>query len=558
VLPGKCNNGSSSNSNSGVNAVAQYSLTTSTVQRSAGSSAVAHAAYISGGRLMDAHSGKEADYTRRDGVECVAPAIVLPADERETLSAQLGREELWNMAESAEKRKDGSPARKILVALPSELRQQVRLAMTQEYAQWVADRYHVAVDFAIHVPDVEGDQRNYHAHLLTTTREIQNGTLGEKAKIEWNGTRLKKEGLPTGMAMVHELRQRWEAIQNDFLTRNAPEIEQVSCKSLMAQRGAMLREAAMLQRQGREPEAQLAKWKATELDREPQQHVGWEATAMEGRLEREKKQLTAKHKSIAHLPAFATRHGAERNAIQQEAAQKRSLLAELRQWWEKGKAAIRDLVQQPATKNAEIERQQNIAWMQEQHPEVLKMKVSKAEQWFEHRLWKTEVTEQARQKFTARELFNTDDGNPQSVQLRMDQRTIELLQLSISSREKSLQEQPKEGLFSRKSEHVKAWKAELTRLIPQRDAAKTSINTIEKWWDKEGAGIYEEKKEAQHKEVDKLIESKEQARKNLTRVQESTMLVMREWQAKRIKAVKLDPERHPKKSRVQTRGGRGD
>jgi hypothetical protein len=101
--------------------MAQYSLNTSMIQRSAGSSAVAHVAYITAAKIVDLRTGREADYTRRDGVLCLAPEIVLPAGERETQSAKIERGQLWNMAEAAEKRKDGNPARKVLVALPHEL-----------------------------------------------------------------------------------------------------------------------------------------------------------------------------------------------------------------------------------------------------------------------------------------------------------------------------------------------------------------------------------------------------------------------------------------------------
>lgn len=289
--------------------MAQYSMTTSTVQRSAGSSAVAHAAYVSGQRFMDERTGQEADYTRREGVECVAPAIVVPDDER---GKQLEREALWNMAEAAEKRRDGTPARKVLVALPHELGQEERLAMTQEYAKWIANRYHVAVDFAVHQPDKEGDQRNYHAHMLVTTREVRDGQLADKAQMEWNGSRLKKEGLPSGKAMVYELRERWESIQNEHLKEHAPDVEQVSCRRLTVQREAKLQEADRLAQEGKAPEATEARLKAVELDRPAQRHVGWAANEMERR----------------EIP---TERGELRRQAQQEHAERLGMVAQIRE-----------------------------------------------------------------------------------------------------------------------------------------------------------------------------------------------------------------------------------
>ena len=303
--------------------MAQYSMTTSTVQRSAGSSAVAHAAYVSGQRFIDERTGQEADYTHRSGVECVAPEIVVPDDERGT---QIEREALWNMAEDAEKRKDGTPARKVLVALPHELGQAERLAMTQEYAQWIANRYHVAVDFAVHQPDKEGDQRNYHAHMIVTTRELRGGQLADKAQMEWNGSRLKKDGLPSGKAMVHELRERWESIQNDYLKEHAPDVERVSCKRLAVQREAKLQEADRLAKEGKAPEATEARLKAIELDRPAQRHVGFAANEMERR----------------EIP---TERGELRRLAQQEHAERLGMVAQIRERMAKALEATKDYIE---------------------------------------------------------------------------------------------------------------------------------------------------------------------------------------------------------------------
>jgi hypothetical protein len=310
--------------------MAQYSLNTSMIQRSAGSSAVAHVAYITAAKIVDLRTGQEADYTRRDGVLCLAPEIVLPAGERETQSAKIERGQLWNMAEAAEKRKDGNPARKVLVALPHELGPEQRLTMTQQYAQWMADRYGVAVDFAIHKPDREGDQRNYHAHMVLTTRQIRDGQLAEKSQLEWKGARLKEAGLPSGIAMVYELRESWETIQNEHLSRYAPEVEPVSCQRLKMQCEAQLQKADRLQQEGREAEAREAQLKAIELDRTPQQHVGWAATAMERRRE-----------------PVPTERGEQRRQAQREHQELRSLVAEIRKRIARALAWVEHFTQKP-------------------------------------------------------------------------------------------------------------------------------------------------------------------------------------------------------------------
>jgi len=320
-------------------------MSTSMVQRSAGSSAVAHAAYVSRSIIVDERTGQQADYTRRDGVEAVAPAIVVPAEERETASSKIERGQLWNMAEAAEKRKDGTPARKVLVALPHELGAQERLALTQQYAQWMADRYHVAVDFAVHKPDAKGDQRNFHAHMILTTRELRNGQLADKAQLEWTGSKLKERGLPGGRAMVHELRERWEDLQNAALKQHAPQVELVSCKSLVVQREAKLAEAGRLEGEGRGNAAVKVRLKAIELDRTPQQHVGWAANAMERRLDAQKERLAKEGKPTDHLPAMASERGAQRRQLQKE---HRGVAKQIREWYDGFREWLKEQRQQIA------------------------------------------------------------------------------------------------------------------------------------------------------------------------------------------------------------------
>lgn len=207
--------------------MAIYSLSTKPMSRSGGRSAVAAAAYRSGTELADERTGLVSDYTRRHGVvhtEIVAPEGISGVD----------REQLWNAAEAAEKRKDARVAREYLVALPHELDADQRLALTRELASELVERYGVAVDVAIHAPDRDGDERNHHAHLLATTRRLNHDGLGEKAAIEWSDKKRKAAGLDRGADEVKMLRQRWETLANAALER-AQVAERVDCRSLKDQ-----------------------------------------------------------------------------------------------------------------------------------------------------------------------------------------------------------------------------------------------------------------------------------------------------------------------------------
>lgn len=216
--------------------MAIYHLSVKTVSRSSGQSAVAAAAYRSGEKLTDYTTGEVKDYTRKGGV--LGKRIITPIQ-----NFNISREELWNMAEQAEKRKNSTVAREIEVALPAELSADEREKLVTLFCHSLAQKHQVAVDYAIHEPSRKGDERNYHAHILMTTRRLnQDGTLGEKTR-EWDD---KKQGAET----VKYWRENWAYFSNMLLEKYGEKID-----------------SRTLKEQG--------------VDREPTKHKGVIATAME-------------------------------------------------------------------------------------------------------------------------------------------------------------------------------------------------------------------------------------------------------------------------------------
>jgi ATP-dependent exoDNAse (exonuclease V) alpha subunit len=148
-----------------------YRLEIGSLARSAGRRATAAAAYRSGERIRDAQSGELFNYSRRQDV--VHKEIFLPAHLQDSnLEWAKDRTKLWNSAEQAEKRRDSRVAREYQVALPPELGPTERVALARRFSRELSDRYNVAVDLAVHDPRPGSDPRNFHAHLLTTTREV--------------------------------------------------------------------------------------------------------------------------------------------------------------------------------------------------------------------------------------------------------------------------------------------------------------------------------------------------------------------------------------------------
>lgn len=151
--------------------MAIYHCSIKSISRGKGHSATAAAAYRAGIRIEDATTGLIHDYTKKGGVRSVD--MLTPKDAPAWASDPST---LWNAAEAAETRKNARVAREMIVALPCELSDEQRQTLACAIGQMLVDRYQVAVQVAVHAPDAEGDNRNHHAHVLFTSRQI--GTEG--------------------------------------------------------------------------------------------------------------------------------------------------------------------------------------------------------------------------------------------------------------------------------------------------------------------------------------------------------------------------------------------
>jgi ATP-dependent exoDNAse (exonuclease V) alpha subunit len=196
--------------------------------------------------LYDQRTGEVHNYTRKTGVEYTA--LVFPK------SVSFEREQLWNIAERAEKRKDARVAREFELSLPAELSPEQRRKLAANFAKSLVDKYGVAADVAVHQPSRKGDQRNHHAHILITTRQISAQGVGEKTDLEREDKALRAQGKASGREQIEALRADWATWCNTALER-AGHQERVNHRSLEAQG----------------------------IDRAPTTHLGPVATAMERR-----------------------------------------------------------------------------------------------------------------------------------------------------------------------------------------------------------------------------------------------------------------------------------
>lgn len=165
--------------------MAIYHFSAQTINRSAGRSATAAAAYRAGEQITDERQGLEHDYTNKGGV--LHTEIMTPPNAPAWAS---DRASLWNAVECAEKRKDAQVAREIVVALPHELNEVQRIELLRGFVKEHFIDLGMIADVAFHAPDKKGDMRNFHAHVMLTMRDISPDGFSDKKNRTWNDKEL--------------------------------------------------------------------------------------------------------------------------------------------------------------------------------------------------------------------------------------------------------------------------------------------------------------------------------------------------------------------------------
>lgn len=280
--------------------MASYHLSVKTVKRSAGRTATAAAAYRAGESITCEREGRVHDYTAKRGI---AESFILAPEDAP--SWVTDRAALWNAAEDREVRRNSVTAREWELALPAEISDEDRSLIARDFAQALVDRYGVAADVAIHAPHREGDQRNHHAHILTTTRVMTAEGFTDKTRV--------LDAAKTGGVEIEQMRGIWAEMQNQALERagwaqglDASDIERVDHRSLEAQREEALDCGDVLS--------------AEELDRAPEVKLGPAANAMERREMREAEVEGREYQPVT-----------ERGRAVQAARQARAMFREVRE-----------------------------------------------------------------------------------------------------------------------------------------------------------------------------------------------------------------------------------
>lgn len=148
---------------------------------------------------------------------------------------------LWNAAEASETRCNARVIRELRPSLPAELPLAEQIRLVRGFSLWLRDEYGVAVQADIHAPrfldrgeerlhnagklamgqpeymgalfDPTRTNRNFHVHLLMTTRQVcpETGAFGAKTRV--------LDDKKTGPEEILRIRSEWEKRTNAALKR---------------------------------------------------------------------------------------------------------------------------------------------------------------------------------------------------------------------------------------------------------------------------------------------------------------------------------------------------
>lgn len=158
--------------------MAIFHMSAQRITRSKGHSSVAAAAYRHGEKMTDEHTGEIHDYSKKKGVSDSVVLIPDGADKR-----FLKPEYLFNTIEKCEKRKDAQLALEVNIALPTEMTDEQKKALTIDFCNENFVKKGMIADIAFHKLDSD----NPHFHVMLTTRKLTPDGSGFGQKVrEWN------------------------------------------------------------------------------------------------------------------------------------------------------------------------------------------------------------------------------------------------------------------------------------------------------------------------------------------------------------------------------------
>lgn len=235
--------------------MALYRLEMQNVSRSDGVSSVAKAAYRHRSVMIDHRTGEIHGEKSLDRDDLVYAEILRPENTPDCL--HVPSEVLWNIVEKKETRSNSRTAKEFKITLPTELSNEQNIALMKDFLLNHFVEKGIICDFVLHN---DKDNKNPHAHVMITTREITPNGFGKKVR-SWDEEKT-----------LHEWRKNWAKVQNKHL-KNAGLKSRVSHRTLEEQKNIMIDLAKKAEDAKDFDKSILYLAKAIELDRPPMQNL---------------------------------------------------------------------------------------------------------------------------------------------------------------------------------------------------------------------------------------------------------------------------------------------
>lgn len=271
--------------------MALYRLEMQNVSRANGVSSVAKAAYRHRCEMTDERTGEIHGKKSANRDDLVYAEILAPDNTPDFLIKSSN--DLWCFVEQTERRKDARTAKEFKITLPRDLSNEQNIELLKEYLIKNFVDKGIICDFVIHN---DKDNKNPHAHVMITTREITPSGFGKKVRA-WDEEKT-----------LHDWRKQWSKTQNKHL-KNAGLKSRVSHRTLEEQKNIMIDLAKKAEDAKDFDKSILYLAKAIELDRPPMQNLSRKKWRSKEGQEQRKRDQAIRDRARADARAFRLLRG---------------------------------------------------------------------------------------------------------------------------------------------------------------------------------------------------------------------------------------------------------
>lgn len=271
--------------------MALYRLEMQNVSRANCVSSVAKAAYRHRSVMIDKRTGEIHGEKSANRDDLVYAEILAPDNTPDFLIKSSN--DLWGFVEQTEKRKDARTAKEFKITLAKELSNEQNIALMKDFLLNHFVDKGIICDFVLHN---DKDNKNPHAHVMITTREITPDGFGKKVR-EWDEEKT-----------LQQWRKDWAKVQNRHL-KNAGLKSRVSHRTLEAQKNIMIDLAKKAEDAKDFDKSILYLAKAIELDRPPMQNLSRKKWRTKEGQEQRKRDQAIRDKAREDARAFRLLRG---------------------------------------------------------------------------------------------------------------------------------------------------------------------------------------------------------------------------------------------------------